>query len=169
MQLWKKIGQLAITQLLTIAKGATVRAADAAGNLVSVPVPVAEVRTAANELTAAENGKVIFLSSATEFATTLPKPAIGLSFKFVVAAAPSGASYTILSNGSANIIKGHVLSSDLNAASDGDIETSGGDTITLVDSKAVAGDVVELHCDGTTWFASIRVSAFDAATITTAS
>lgn len=129
----------------------------------------AEVVTATKTLTAGENGKTVFLNSATEFVTTLPAPALGLKYRFIVAAAPSGASYTIVTNGSANIIKGAVYSADLNAASDGDIETSGGDTITLVDSKAVAGDVVEIESDGTNWFARIFVSAFDAATITTAS
>jgi hypothetical protein len=55
----------------------------------------------------------------------------------------------------------------LNAASDGDLETSGGDTITLVTAKAVAGDRVELRCDGTNWFAYGFCSVFDAITITT--
>lgn len=169
MQLWKKIQQLAITQLLTLNKGAIVKAYDAAGSLVSVPVAVAETRTATNTLTADENGKIVFLNSTTEFVTTLPLPAPGLAFSFIVSGAPASASYTIVTSGSANIIKGAVYSADLNAAADGDIETSGGDTITLVDSKAVAGDRVDVVCDGTTWFARIFVSAFDAATITTAS
>lgn len=128
-----------------------------------------EVVTATNVITAAESGKTFFLSSATEFVSTLPAPVKGMRFTFIVTAAPASASYTIVSNGSANIIKGAVFSSDLNAASDGDIETSGGDTITLVDAKAVAGDRVELYCDGTNWFAHAFVSAFDACTITTAS
>ena len=72
-------------------------------------------------------------------------------------------------NGSANIIVGHVVSSDLNAASDGDSETSGGDTISFVDGKAVKGDTVELLCDGTNWYARAFCVAFDAITITTAS
>lgn len=167
--LWKRIRELLVTQKLTIMKGAILAALDNSGNERSVPLAVAETRTAASELTAAENGKVIFLNSATEFATTLPLPQAGLEFTFVVSAAPSGASYTIVTNGSANIIKGAVYSADLNAASDGDIETSGGDTISFVDAKAVAGDEVQLRCDGTNWFAKGFCSAFDAITITTAS
>lgn len=124
---------------------------------------------AATTLTPDDVGKTIFLNLAGAFVTTLPLPKAGYSFTFIVKTAPSGANYTIVTNGSANIIKGHVLSADLNAASDGDIETSGGDTISLVDAKAVAGDRVDLECDGTNWFAHISVSAFDAATITTAS
>lgn len=122
-----------------------------------------------NVITAAESGKTFFLSSATEFVSTLPAPAAGLRFSFIVAAAPSGASYTIVTNASGNVIKGQVFSSDLNAASDGDFETSGGDTITLVDAKSVAGDRVDVISDGTTWFAQCFCSVFDAITITTAS
>ncbi len=128
-----------------------------------------EIVTATNVITADEGGKTFFLNSATEFVSTLPAPAIGLRFSFVVTAAPSGASYTIVTNGSSNIIKGQIHSSDLNAASDGDIETSGGDTISFVDSKAVAGDRVDLVCDGTNWFAYGFCTVFDAITITTAS
>ena len=128
-----------------------------------------EIVTATNVITAEESGKTFFLNSSTEFVSTLPSPVRGMRFTFIVTAAPSGASYTIVTASSANIIKGAVFSSDLNAASDGDIETTGGDTITLVDAKAVAGDRVELYCDGTNWFAHAFVSAFDACTITTAS
>lgn len=92
-----------------------------------------------------------------------------MNFEFIVSAAPSGASYTVVTNGSANIIKGHVLTSDVNSATDADLETSGGDTISFVDAKAVAGDRVRLVSDGTSWFAQAACSVFDAITITTAS
>lgn len=128
-----------------------------------------EVVTATNVITAAESSSTFFLNSATEFVSTLPAPAIGLNYTFIVTAAPSGASYTIVSNASANIIKGHVLTSDVNSATDGDFETSGGDTISFVDGKAVAGDRIDVVSDGTTWFASGRCSVFDAILITTAS
>lgn len=134
-----------------------------------LPIPMARALTATTTLTADDNGSTLFLNSATEFATTLPAPALGMRFDFVVQAAPSGASYTILSGSSANIIKGSVYSADLNAASDGDIETAGGDTITIVDSKAVAGDRVSLISDGTSWHMAAFTSVFDAVTITTAS
>lgn len=128
-----------------------------------------EVVTATNTITEDESGKTFFLSSATEFVSTLPAPKIGMRFTFIVTAAPSGADYTIVSSGSSNIIKGAVFSSDLNAASDGDIEATGGDTISFVSAKAIAGDRVELYCDGTNWFAHGFCSVFDAITITTAS
>ena len=128
-----------------------------------------ETVTATNTITAAESGKTFFLSSATEFVSTLPAPAAGLRFSFVVSAAPSGASYTIVTNGSSNIIKGQVYTVDVNSATDPDFETSGGDTISFVDAKAVAGDRVDVICDGTNWFAYCFCSVFDAITITTAS
>jgi hypothetical protein len=128
-----------------------------------------EVVTATNAIAATESGMTYFLNSATEFVSTLPAPAAGLRFSFIVTAAPSGADYTIVTTSSSNIIKGQVLSADLNAASDGDIETSGGDTISFVSAKAVAGDRVDVICDGTNWFAYGQCTVFDAITITTAS
>lgn len=129
----------------------------------------AEVVAATNVITAAEHGKTFFLNSATEFVSTLPAPALGLRFSFVVSAAPSGASYTVVTNSSANIIKGHALTSDVNSATDADLETSGGDTISFVDGKAVAGDRCDVISDGTSWFARASCTVFDAITITTAS
>lgn len=130
---------------------------------------VPKTLTATATLTATEVGKTIFLNSATEFATTLPLPKAGYTFSFVVTAAPSGANYTIVTSGSSNIIKGQVYSVDVNSATDPDFETSGGDTISFVDTKSVAGDRVDLVSDGTNWFAYGFCSVFDAITITTAS
>jgi hypothetical protein len=125
-----------------------------------------EVVTAANVITAAESGSVFFLSSATEFASTLPAPQAGLHFTFIVTAAPSGANYTITTNASANIIKGTVHES---SGADADSETTGADTINFVDGTAVAGDMAEVWCDGTNWFAKCFCDAAGAITIITAS
>jgi len=128
-----------------------------------------ETVAAANTISADECGKTFFLSSATEFASTLPAPAAGLRFTFIVAAAPSGADYTITTAGSSNIVKGQVYTLDINSATDPDLETSGGDTVSFVDGVAVAGDRVEVFCDGTNWFAYGYCSVYNAITITTAS
>jgi len=127
-----------------------------------------EVVTATNVIAATETGSTFFLSSATEFVSTLPAAAAGLNFRFIVTAAPSGASYTIVTNSSSNIIKGNVVCSQ-DAGGTADSETAGGDTISFVDAKAVAGDMVEVFCDGTNWFAYGTSKVFDAITITTAS
>lgn len=124
---------------------------------------------ATNTLVASDSGRVLFLNHATEFATTLPALAAGLRFTFVVTAAPSGADYTIVTASSANIIKGQIYTLDVNSATDPDFETSGGDTVSFVGGKSVAGDRLDLICDGTNWFAYGFCSVFDAMTITTAS
>ncbi len=105
--------------------------------------------TATNVITATESGKTFFLNSATEFVSTLPAPAAGLRYTFIVTAAPSGASYTVVTTSSSNIIKG------LQNSVAGDAGDSGtaDDTISFVDGQAVAGDKVEVFCDGTSWFA----------------
>jgi len=104
---------------------------------------------AASTLTAAQSGTTFFLSAATEFATTLPAPAAGLTYRFIVGAAPSGASYTIVTTSSANIIKGQAVNA---AGVAGDTGTAD-DTISFVDGQAVAGDTVTVISDGTSWFA----------------
>lgn len=125
-----------------------------------------EVVTATNVITAAETGKTFFLNSATEFVSTLPAPAAGLNFEFIVTAAPTGASYTIVTASSANIIKGSIVTSATGAA---DTEVTGGDTISFVDGAAVAGDRVILRSDGTNWFCYGICSVATGITITTAS
>lgn len=128
---------------------------DSSGNLTMPAAPAgidernAEVVTATNVIAASENGRTYYLSSATEFVSTLPAPALGLRYTFIVAAAPSGASYTVVTSGSSNIIKGNQNSV---AGDAGDFGTAD-DTITFVDGQSVAGDKVEVFSDGTSWFA----------------
>lgn len=110
---------------------------------------LSEVVTATNAITAAETGATFYLNSATEFVSTLPAPALGLRFTFIVAAAPAGASYTVVTAASANLIRGQINSVFGDAGS----FHAAGDTISFVDGQAVAGDKVELHCDGANWFA----------------
>jgi hypothetical protein len=100
----------------------------------------AEVLVAARKLLVEDSGKTLFLNLAAGFQVDLPAPEAGLKYKFVVKLAPTAGGYTIKSNntsGSATaLIKGHVLSADLNAASDGDIDTTAIGTLTFVQSKS---------------------------------
>jgi len=121
--------------------------------------------TAASTLTAAQSGTTFFLNSATEFATTLPAPAAGVEFTFIVKAAPSGASYTIVTASSANIIKGQAYPA---SGAAGDTGTAD-DTISFVDAQAVAGDMVTLISDGTSWFAKAYCAVAAGVTFTQAS
>jgi hypothetical protein len=127
----------------------TVTLPDASG---TVKVFIAEDVTATNVIAATENGSVFYLNSGTEFVSTLPAPARGLEFTFIVAAAPASASYTIVATGSGagnDIIKGQA---HITADAAGDAGTAD-DTITFVDGQAVAGDMVKVWSDGTSWFA----------------
>lgn len=163
-KLWKSFTNLIVEKTMTIGVGGRMVQKNSDGTSVASDCG-AEILTATRTVRPEESGKTFFLNSATEFVTTLPAPALGLKFRFVVKAAPSGANYTVVASAAATIIKGAVYSADLNAASDGDIETSGAATITLVGAKAVAGDQVDLVCDGTNWFARGYCSVFDAITI----
>jgi len=138
-----------VTRKLVLGKNASLVVTSTDGTETTLGVPVTEVVSATRTLTAAENGKIVILSSATEFVTTLPAAALGLRFTFIVGAAPSGASYTVVSASSANIIKGRQNSV---AGDAGDTGTAD-DTITFVDGQALAGDKVEVYSDGTSWFA----------------
>jgi hypothetical protein len=121
--------------------------------------------TSASTLTAAQSGTTFFLNSATEFVTTLPAPAAGLNYTFIVTAAPSGASYTIVTTSSANIIKGQAVNA---AGVAGDTGTAD-DTISFVDAQAVAGDQVTVISDGTSWFAKAFCAVAAGVTFTQAS
>jgi hypothetical protein len=124
----------------------------------------AEVVTATNVLTAAESGKVFFLSAAGGFATTLPAPALGLNFTFIVKTAPTSVGYTIVSESAAEIIVGGVH--DAGGAA-GDVEsTVGATTITFVANQSVLGDKAILHSDGTNWYARVFVNVAAGATFT---
>ena len=107
--------------------------------------------TAASSLTTANCGQRLLLNSATEFATTLPAPTAGCELTFIVKAAPSGASYTVLTASSANVFIGHAETADVNSATDADSGTAD-DTITITDAVAVVGDQIELYSDGTSWY-----------------
>ena len=122
-----------------------------------------EVVTATNTITADESGSTFFLNSATEFVSTLPAPAAGLRYKFIVTAAPSGASYTVVTNGSSNVIQGIV---EVNGAA---VAGADEDTITFADGAAAVGDWCEVISDGTNWYVSGQGVGAGAITLTQAS
>lgn len=120
--------------------------------------------TAAATLDVSDSGALILLNLAGGFTVTLPAPAAGLAFDFLVKTAPTTA--YIVSSGSSNtdIIIGHVLSSS-GAAEDTEA-TAGGDVVNFVASTAVAGDRLKLESDGTYWYASAICAAAGGITIT---
>jgi hypothetical protein len=169
MQLWKKITELTVTQVLRLGENATIirKLVNGDDNIVDLPRTRGLVLTAARTLTEADAG-VVYLGSATGFALTLPSPRNGLKFRFVVSVAPTSGSHTVVTASSANVIEGPLASADLNAASDTG-SAAASDTVTFVVNKALKGDWVELAADGTNWFASGACKVFDAVTLTQAS
>jgi hypothetical protein len=102
--------------------------------------------TAAAELTAAQTGSQIMLNAAAGFAITLPLPAAGLRYRFTVAAAFATTNFTVVTNGSANIIEGSI-----NVAG-AIVDADARDVITFVATAENIGDFVEVWSDGTSWF-----------------
>lgn len=125
----------------------------------------AENTSSTRLLTPQESGRTLYLNSATEFVTTLPLPALGLTFTFICGAAPSGASYTVVTASSANIIKGQAYPA---SGAAGDTGTAD-DTISFVDGQSVAGDRVVVQSDGTSWFAYAYCAVAAGVTFTQAS
>lgn len=115
--------------------------------------------TAATTLTAADSGKTLYLNLTAGFATTLPAPADGLKFKFVLSAAITG-DMTIVTNASANIIQGTVI---VNGAS---VVGANEDTITFANAAETVGDFVELESDGTNWWITGVAAAAGGITLT---
>lgn len=131
----------------------------------------AETAVATNALTSAECGKVFFLSATTEFATTLPAVSTvsaGCVFEFVVTAAPSGASYTIVSGNSLeNVINGGVTERETDTGDDGPY-LADADTVTIVDGVAVVGDWLRFISDGSKYYLVGQTNADGAVTVTQA-
>jgi hypothetical protein len=107
-----------------------------------------EVVTTTNVIAASENGATYYLNAAAGFLSTLPAPALGLKFRFVVQTAPTSNGYTIATTTSANIIKGMMLE----RAGTAGVAASAGDLVTFVANQSIAGDWCEFWSDGTSWF-----------------
>jgi hypothetical protein len=120
-------------------------------DIAAVPADGIEDVTATNVITAAESGKTFFLNSATEFVSTLPAPAAGLNYTFIVKAAPSGADYTVVTNGGDDILIGMVTCA---TADDLGAYDNNADVITFVDGASIVGDWVRVISDGTSWYYS---------------
>lgn len=134
-------------------------------------IELAAVTTATDVLTAAECGKTIFLNSATEYATTLPAistaPA-GCAFRFIVKAAPSGASYTVITGNSLeNVLIGGINELEVDTGDDGPYSNAA-DTITFADGVAVVGDYVYMISDGAKFYVSGQANADGGITVTAA-
>lgn len=111
-----------------------------------------EVVTAANVIAASESGTTFFLNLAGGFTSTLPAPAAGLRFKFIVSTAPTTA-YIITTNAGANVLQGTVANNGAETEVNG-VDIANQDTINFVANQAKVGDYVEMISDGTNWYVS---------------
>lgn len=110
---------------------------------------LSEVVTAANILTAAESSSTFYLNAVAGFLTTLPAPALGLHYRFVVQTAPTSNGYTI-GTPTANIIYGMVEE----RAGTAGVACAAEDLLTLVANQAIVGDWLDITSDGTNWYVS---------------
>ena len=117
-----------------------------------------------NVLTQAESGKTIFLGTG-GYVTTLPAPAWGCNFKFIVKTAPGGTAYTIVTNGSATIIYG--LITDINATTPTQ-PANAEHTLSFVANTALPGDYAEFVSDGLNWYMQAATQADGGITVTAA-
>ena len=112
-----------------------------------------ETVTATNVIAESESGTTYFLNLAGGFTSTLPAPAAGANFKFIVKTAPTTA-YIITTNGGANVIYGNLL--DIVGEL---VAVVAQDTVNFVASTALVGDTAEFTSDGTNWYCKLRSGA----------
>lgn len=117
-----------------------------------------ETVTATKSVDADENGKTFFLDAAAGFVTTLPEPALGLRFKFIVATAPTSNGYHIVTTDGDDIMKGVTQEAETDTGDDGPTDQNA-DDISFTENIAVAGDWLEFVSDGTSWFFTGQAAA----------
>lgn len=120
----------------------TLVTADAAQNISS------EVVVTTKTITALESGKTFYLSLAAGFTVTLPAPAAGLRYKFIVKTAPTGASYIITTNAGANLLFGMFYE----RAGGAGLAGAAQDTQNFVVNQSIIADWAEYSSDGTNWY-----------------
>lgn len=107
-----------------------------------------EVVITTNVIDASESPKTFYLALAAGFTSTLPAPAIGLKFRFIVQIAPTGAPYVITTASSANIMYGMMVE----RAGGAGVAGAARDTFNFIHTQSIIGDWVEFYSDGTNWY-----------------
>jgi hypothetical protein len=101
---------------------------------------------AATTLTAADSGKTIVLTGIVGYAITLPAPAAGLKYKFIVQDLFATTDWVITATGA--IMYGSVMELSTVQA------VAGATTINLELAADTIGDWVQVESDGTNWYVS---------------
>src|SRR5689334_15527915 len=116
--------------------------------LAPVQAPVVAV-AAATTLTAAQSGSIISLTSAAaDFTVSLPAPASGLNYKFVIAATAGTNQVQITATGT-QLIGWKTLSGTTTADTTAHTNAFLGNSTGPVASTV--GDRIEMYCDGSRW------------------
>lgn len=105
----------------------------------------AEIVITTNVIAAIEDGRTYYLTLAGGFTTTLPAPALGLKFRFIVAVAPTTA-YII--NAPSAILYGMMEE----RAGTAGVAGAGVTHFNFVANQAKIGDWVEFYSDGTNYY-----------------
>lgn len=130
----------------------------------------AEILTATKLLDENDTGTIFYLNATAEFTTTLPAIAdagIGWNCMFIVSAAPSGAAYVIteLTTSDTNkLVVNGINELEVDTADDGPYN-GGCTTVSFADGVAVAGDWIQVRCDGTNYFITGQSNADAAITL----
>ena len=98
-------------------------------------------------LTAADSGKVVFLA-ANNAAITLPDAAVGLFYRIILSEDFSTASSTVTAQ-TGDFLAGGAVSLDSNH---GNAANGSSNLVATFGSATLAGDYIDLHCDGQLWF-----------------
>ena len=104
-----------------------------------------ESLTGNKTLVGADSGKVFILNATGGGTVTLPSLKSGSNFKFIIGATEPTTNW-IVDSAEGDNIDGILV---VNGASVAAVEE---DQINFVASTAVAGDYIELECDGSNWF-----------------
>ncbi len=114
-----------------------------------------------------DSGKVFFLNQ-NGIDLTLPSvPVDGWNCKVIMAQDYATASCTVTINGSGEFFAGSVSTADNDAASDAAKFNGSTHDVIKFDANSLAGDWVEIICNGTAWFVNgncVAVDAISAAT-----
>ena len=105
-----------------------------------------EIVVTTNVITVAESGKTFYLDLVGGFTSTLPAPAIGLNYTFIVTTAPTTAYFVTTTSGN-NLLFGTLL--DIVGEL---VYFSAQDVVRFVASTSLIGDRLEVESDGTNWY-----------------
>ena len=119
-----------------------------------------EAVTTTNVIGAAESGTTYFFNTTTGFVTTLPAPAVGLRYKFIVKLVNTTTNHTIVCNGGASLFQGNVMVASTV------VTAVAGTSVNLVATTTDIGDHVEVISDGTSWFLSGSATTTAGITVT---